>query len=101
MVRLLAARCRDHGLPVHVLPTRGSYDPAGPRRLDHLLAEREVRLVHVHGYRAAVNAALAPTARPMVCTLHGQSEPSWRTPRAYLKETTARRRRQARASAVR
>ncbi len=88
--RELAARCRADGLPVHVLPTRSSHDPDGPRRLDQLLTRIEARLVHVHGYRAAVNAALAPTARPLVCTLHGQGEPSWRTPCVYLKDRAYR-----------
>lgn len=82
----LASRCRGDGLPVTILATRGSYDLTGPRRLDRLLGELGARLVHVHGYRAAVNAALAPTVRPLVCTVHGQGEPSWRTPRGWLKD---------------
>ena len=89
--RELAASCRADGLPASVLPVAGSYDPAGPRRLDALLTAAGARLVHVHGYRAAVNAALAPTVRPMVCTVHGQGEPSWRTPRALLKDDLYRR----------
>jgi glycosyltransferase involved in cell wall biosynthesis len=89
--RELAASCRANDLPVSVLPVAGSYDPAGPRRLDDLLTAAGAHLVHVHGYRAAVNAALAPTVRPMVCTVHGQGEPSWRTPRAFLKDDLYRR----------
>jgi glycosyltransferase involved in cell wall biosynthesis len=89
--RELAAFCRADGLPVAILPVAGSYDPAGPRRLDELLTATGSRLVHVHGYRAAVNAALAPTRRAMVCTMHGQGEPSWRTPRAFLKDDIYRR----------
>jgi glycosyltransferase involved in cell wall biosynthesis len=88
--RELAACCRADGLPVSILPVTGSYDPAGPRRLDDLLTAAGVRLVHVHGYRAAVNAALCPTVRPMVCTVHGQGEPSWRTPGAFLKDLAYR-----------
>jgi glycosyltransferase involved in cell wall biosynthesis len=89
--RELAACCRADGLPVSILPVSGSYDPAGPRRLDDLLTAAGTRLVHVHGYRAAVNAALCPTVRPMVCTVHGQGEPSWRTPSAFLKDDLYRR----------
>lgn len=89
--RELAARCRDDGLSVSTLPVAGSYDLAGPHRLDSLLTAMGARLVHVHGYRAAVNAALCPTVRPLVCTVHGQGEPSWRTPRALLKDNLYRR----------
>jgi glycosyltransferase involved in cell wall biosynthesis len=89
--RELAARCRADGLPVSILPVANSYDPTGPRHLDELLTATGARLVHVHGYRAAVNAALAPTVRPMVCTMHGQGEPSWRTPTAYLKDQIYRK----------
>ncbi|HOX25992.1 MAG TPA: glycosyltransferase family 4 protein [Candidatus Krumholzibacteria bacterium] len=84
--RELAARCRDGGLPVDVLPATSALDPAGPRRLGALCADLGVRLVHVHGYKAAANAALAPGRFAMVSTLHGQGEPDWRRPREFLRD---------------
>lgn len=89
--RELAARCRADGLPVSILPVSSSYDRSGPRRLDALLTAMGAQLVHVHGYRAAVNVALGPTARPMVYTVHGQGEVSWRTPRVFLVGNLYRR----------
>jgi glycosyltransferase involved in cell wall biosynthesis len=84
--RELASRCHRDGLPVSILPVRGGLDRRGPKLLDELLGRLSARVVHVHGYRAAVNVALGPTARPTVCTFHGQGEPSWRSPRVFLKD---------------
>ncbi len=84
--RELAGRCREDGLPVHVVPTRNAYDPAGPERLGELFAEHGVRLVHVHGYKAAANVALARGRFAMCATLHGQGEPTWRHGRSYVKD---------------
>ncbi|MDD5720033.1 MAG: glycosyltransferase [Candidatus Krumholzibacteria bacterium] len=84
--RELASCCRRDGLPVHVLPTRSAWDLAGPRRLGELLARHDVQLVHVHGYKAAVNAALAPGRFAVAATVHGQGEPTWRNPRAFGKD---------------
>ncbi|MEZ4387947.1 MAG: glycosyltransferase family 4 protein [Candidatus Krumholzibacteriia bacterium] len=84
--RELASQCRKEGLPVQLVPTRSAYDTAGPRRVGEALAKAGCRLAHVHGYKAAVNVALAPGDHAMVCTLHGQGEPTWRTPRVFLKD---------------
>lgn len=88
--RELATACRNEGLPVHVIPTRSAYDLAGPRRLAESIAERHVRLVHVHGYKAAVNVALAAGDFGVVSTLHGQGEPSWRNMRTFVKDRSYR-----------
>lgn len=88
--RELSRQCREDGLPVHVIEVRSAYDPAGPRQLGALLDELDVQVVHVHGYKAAGNAALAPGRRPMVSTLHGQGEPTWRHGMSFLKDTTYR-----------
>ena len=100
--RELATRCRQKGLPLFILPVRGSLDCRGPVVLGGVLEKMGVRVVHVHGYRAAVNAALAPGVRHLVCTFHGQGEPTWRAPRFFFKdrlyrtaEAWACRRRQA------
>jgi len=84
--RELASRCREDGLPVQVIATRSAVDPAGPRRLGTVLAGISPRVVHVPGYKAAVNVAHAPGRIAMVATVHGQGEPTWRRPRAYLKD---------------
>jgi len=88
--RELAAQCRKAGVPVHIVPTDSAYDPGGPRRLGEVLARHGCELAHVHGYKAAVNTSLAPGNLAMVCTLHGQGEPSWRNPRAFLKDRSYR-----------
>lgn len=88
--RELAGHCRSVGLPVTILPCRSSYDLDGPQRLDELFVRFRIRLVHVHGYRAAVNVALTREVRPMVCTLHGEGEPSWRTPAQLIKDRVYR-----------
>jgi glycosyltransferase involved in cell wall biosynthesis len=88
--RELAAQCRADGLPVHVVATRGAYDLTGPRRLGALIAELGCPVAHVHGYKAAANTALAPGRFAMVSTLHGQGEPSWKTPVPYLKDRVYR-----------
>ncbi len=82
----LADRCRDENLPVDVLQLSSAYDLAGPRRLGAWMAQHGLRVAHVHGYKATVNAALAPGRFGMVATLHGQGEPTWRKPTAYLKD---------------
>lgn len=84
--RELAGRCREDGLPVHILPTSGAFDLTGPRRVGDVLAQHGVRLAHVHGYKAAANTALARGRFAMCATLHGQGEPTWRHPEAYLKD---------------
>lgn len=88
--RELARRCRELELPVTVLAARGSYDREGPRELERILAGLAAELVHVHGYRAAVNAALTTTRRPLVITMHGQGEPSWRQPIVFAKDRAYR-----------
>ncbi len=88
--RELAGCCRDAGLPVHVIRLASAWDPTGPRRVGAALARHAVQLAHVHGYKAAVNTALAPGAGGMVCTVHGQGEPTWSNPRALVKDRVYR-----------
>ena len=88
--RELAHCCREDGLPVTIIPPRSAYDLRVPRRLGQYLAQHGIRLVHVHGYKAAVNTALAPGRFGMVCTLHGQGEPNWRNPKAYIRDVVYR-----------
>jgi L-malate glycosyltransferase len=84
--RELAARCREDGLPVHVLHTRGAFDRTGPERLSELFDRLDIGLVHVHGYKAAVNTALTKRRLATCATLHGQGEPSWRQGFPFVKD---------------
>lgn len=88
--RELAHCCREDGLPVTIIPTRSAYDLRAPRRLGRYIAQHGIRLVHVHGYKAAVNTAMAPGRFGMVSTLHGQGEPNWRNPKAYVRDVAYR-----------
>lgn len=74
--RELAKQARGIGVEPIILETSGSFDPGAPRRLARILAERGVDVVHAHGYRAMVNAALARRhhAFAVVRTVHGLVE---------------------------
>jgi glycosyltransferase involved in cell wall biosynthesis len=88
---LLAARLRSAGVDVEVLPG-GRYDPRAVARLRDVLRRERIRLLHVHGYKAAVTAALAGAGLDVtiVKTEHGLLEPrealadSWRHARLAL-----------------
>lgn len=75
--RELATQARALGLEPVIL-AGGSFDLSLPRRLADLLAADGVEVVHAHGYRAVVNAALARRHHPfaMVRTVHGLIEPA-------------------------
>jgi L-malate glycosyltransferase len=74
---LLAARLRDRGVDVHCLTGRGKRDLRVVGDLRRILAREHVGLLHVHGYKAAVVAAMARTGLriPIVKTEHGLTEP--------------------------
>ena len=73
----LAAQARGIGIDPVVLPARNIAMPVTSRRLAGILAERAIRVVHVHGYKAAVFCALARKWHrfAMVKTEHGLPEP--------------------------
>lgn len=73
--RELARQAREIGVEPIIL-AGGSFDLGAPRRLARILAEREINVVHAHGYRAMVNAALARRHHRfgVVRTLHGAAE---------------------------
>jgi glycosyltransferase involved in cell wall biosynthesis len=73
----LAARLRDAGLEPRVIRARHRYDPAVARRLAELVDANGSRVLHVHGYRAAVTSALAGSRLRVgvVRTEHGLPEP--------------------------
>ncbi len=73
----LAARLRDAGHSPVVLPSTHRYDPMAARRLASLIEEHRCRVLHVHGYRATVTAAVAGSRlkAAVVKTEHGLLEP--------------------------
>jgi L-malate glycosyltransferase len=75
--RELAARLRDAGLEPVILQARHRYDPGAARRLADLVGRSGSRVLHTHGYRAAVTAAVAGArlTAATVKTEHGLPEP--------------------------
>ena len=88
----LAARARQAGLRVVLIRARHRYDPAAARDLRDLVDGAGVDVLHVHGYRAAVTAAVAGKRLgvPVVKTEHGLPEPGG-GPVARLKKALNRR----------
>jgi glycosyltransferase involved in cell wall biosynthesis len=88
---LLAARLRAAGVEVRVLPG-GRYDLRAVARLRDLVRRERIRLLHVHGYKAAVAAACTRPGLDLriVKTEHGLLEPrealadGWRHARLAL-----------------
>jgi L-malate glycosyltransferase len=76
--RELAARLRDARLEPVILAARHRYDPGAARRLAEVVGRSGSRVLHAHGYRAAVTAAVAGTrlAAATVKTEHGLPEPA-------------------------
>ncbi len=75
--RELAARLRGAGLKPVVLHAGYRYDPGAARRLADLVEGHGSRVLHVHGYRATVTAAVAGSrlSVAVVKTEHGLPEP--------------------------
>lgn len=83
----LAAQARNLGLKTIIIERRGRFDPATGERLADCIKTTGAHLIHVHGYQAAVFAALAARKirLAVVVTLHGRVEGTWKEPLAYLK----------------
>lgn len=83
----LAARTRNLGIETIIIERGSRYDPTTGERLANCLKHINAHVIHVHGYQAAVFAALAACkARlPVVVTQHGCVEGTWNAPLAYLK----------------
>lgn len=74
----LAAQAREQGVEPIVLPDQNRLLLATSRRLASMLKQRQVRVVHVHGYKATVYCTLARYWYPFVLikTEHGLPETS-------------------------
>jgi glycosyltransferase involved in cell wall biosynthesis len=72
----LAVRARALGVPTEVLAVSRPLSLANARHIAAFIEERQIRVLHVHGYKAAAHALLARThARfRMVRTEHGGVE---------------------------
>jgi glycosyltransferase involved in cell wall biosynthesis len=76
----VAAEAQRRGLDTVLLPARGLLDSATLRRLRLLVEERGVDLVHSHGYKTDVYAALGalPSRVRRVATCHTWYSRSWK-----------------------
>lgn len=68
------------GITVHVFPMRHGFDITVLAAFQRFVADHKIHLIHTHGYRGNLIAALARTSRPVVSTCHGEIvAPAWRT----------------------
>lgn len=82
----LARQLRETGCEPVILTSRNAADPAPVGQLARVIAAGRGDVLHLHGYRASVTAALCGSARarPIVKTVHGLPEPGG-GPAAQLK----------------
>jgi len=73
--RRLAGELRERGFSPLIVSSRHGHDPRTPRRLRELLREQGAEVLHVHGYKATVTAALGAGGSRVVKTIHGLPEP--------------------------
>ena len=68
----LQAAASRLGIASHLIPCRGQLDVSVPKRIRDLVQGRGADLVHAHGYKADVYAALAlhRVGTPLVSTCH-------------------------------
>ena len=81
----LLQAARQGGLVGHAIPCAGRIDMGAVRALNRLIRERDIAVVHTHGYKADVIALLAArnTAARTLATPHGWSESATRAVAAY------------------
>lgn len=84
----LAVQAREQWIDPVILPSRNRSLLTTSRQLARLLEQRQIRLVHVHGYKATVFCALARRSYPfaLVKTEHGLPEPMAATPMRMLRD---------------
>lgn len=84
----LAAQAREQGTELIVLPNRNRSLLTTSRQLACILEQRQIRIVHAHGYKAMVFCALARRWYPfaIVKTEHGLSEPKTSRPLHALRD---------------
>lgn len=84
----LAGQAREQWIETVILPSRNRSLLTTSRQLARLLEQRQIRLVHVHGYKATVVCALARQSYSfaLVKTEHGLPEPMAATPTRMLRD---------------
>lgn len=84
----LASQARDQGVLPVILPDRKWSMWSATRQLVEILKQRQIEIVHVHGYKATVCAALARQRHvfAIVKTEHGLPEPMAGRPLHALRE---------------
>lgn len=84
----LATQARHQGVEPVILPNYNQSLLATSRKLAQLLERQQIRVVHVHGYKATVFCMLARYWYPfgMVKTEHGLPEPTGGRPSLVLRE---------------
>jgi L-malate glycosyltransferase len=75
--RELAGQLRDLGCEPIILSARNPYDPAPVKDLTRLIDGGRADVLHAHGYRATISAALCRSSHghAIVKTVHGLTEP--------------------------
>jgi glycosyltransferase involved in cell wall biosynthesis len=88
----LADRLREHGLPVHILPSRGSINVPYLYQLQQLVRHQRADAIVGHLYGSSIYGSLAGivTRRPVVSILHGQTDVSATERFAYAKAAVVR-----------
>ena len=73
----LAAQARSHGFDPIILPHGNACLFSTARSIAHILEQRQIRIVHVHGYKATVFSLIARYWYPFAIlkTEHGLPEP--------------------------
>lgn len=89
--RELAAKLRDQGIEPSILRGRTRYDWTMIPRLDGILREHGVQVLHVHGYKATIvgGRAARRAGCAVVKTEHGKLEATLATPLAWLKSRSS------------
>ena len=84
----LAAQARNHGIEPIILPGLNRTLWSTSRTLAGILKQRQIRVVHVHGYKATVFCALACSRYQftLVKTEHGLPEPMVGFPLRVLRD---------------
>ena len=84
----LAAQVRSQGIDPIILPGRNRSTWSTSQVLAEILRRRQIRVVHVHGYKATVICALAHRRHQfvMVKTVHGLPEPMAGRPLHALRD---------------
>lgn len=68
----IAERARERGIPIEIVPCNGRWDLHAVERIRKILDDREVDVLHTHGYKADVMGCAAAWSRrtALVATCH-------------------------------